>query len=403
MNELKPATAIVNTERVIRELLDAFDSLKTISAPTPAPATPLKVLPSTVSDSAFEVVEHSETPVSRVETASSEQEIFIEGFCSDHKLVERLRVTPEELQVLNSVSLLGSFTCNQDVLFMLRQIRETTKLGNLQATVPPEPLDVPYQRIEDSISGIGEIAGRIRRAVLAQPAQSDSSKGLGVFSSTLGMVAATTRSCVELMLNLGQQLRPKITLSTPEPGPDPCRDYSLPRRSGSKVIRRAIEAALLRVDPSMGQCSKTFRPKRAVATVFEQVKPMQEQLAQIERVLEPMYQISELATVFESLQQFETMVKDLARVLEPMHIFQNRFRQVRQQSTPPPALSEQLDKLSMSLCQLARALEASSTLQGRIARLATTFAQAEALRRDFSALADSFERCTNHSAPSNRE
>ncbi len=122
----------------------------------------------------------------------------------------------------------------------------------------------------------------------------------------------------------------------------------------------------------------------------------------IERVLEPMYQISELANVFESLEQFEALVKDLARVLEPMHIFQNRFRQVRQQSTPPPALSDQLDKLSMSLCQLAGALEASSELQGRIARLATAFAPAETLRREFSALANSFERRSNHSAPSNR-
>jgi hypothetical protein len=262
----------------------------------------------------------------------------------------------------------------------------------LQATIPSEPLDVPYKRIEASISGIGEIAGRIRRAVLAQPAPSDSSKGPGVFSSALGLMAATTRSCVELTVKLSQRLRPKITSSTPQPELDACRDYSLPRRSSSKVIRRAIEAALSRVDPSMGQYFKTFRPNRAVSAVFEQVKPMQDQLAQIERVLEPMYQISELANVFESLQQFEAMVKDLARVLEPMHIFQNRFRQVRQQSTPPPALSEQLDKLSMSLCQLAGALEASSTLQGRIARLAIAFAPAETLRREFSALAEKFGR-----------
>ena len=392
MNELKPATAVVDTERVIRELLDAFDSLKTMPAPTLAPVIPVKALASTVSDSSFESDEHSETPVHRIDSTSSQQEIFIEGFCTDHKLVERLRVTPEELQVLNSVSLLGSFTCNQDVLFMLRQIRETTRLENLQTTGQSKPLDVPYQRIEHSIPGIGKIVGRIRRVVLSQPAQSDSSKGLGVVSWTLGLIAATTRSCVDMMLNLGQQLWPKITLSAPEPEGDPCRGYSLPRRSSSKVIRRAIEAALSRADPWMGQYFKTFRPNRAVAAVFEQVKPMQEQLAEIERVLEPMYQISELASVFESRQQFEAMVKDLARVLEPMHIFQNRFRQVPQQSTPPPALSEQLDKLSMSLCQLAGALEASSALQGRIARLATAFAPAATLRQEFSALAEKFGR-----------
>ncbi len=165
MNETKPATAVVDTERVIRELLDAFDSLKTAPATVPAPATPPKALTGAGSGidaaepkpiSAFKGPEYSETPVYKIEATSSEQELFIEGFCSDHKLIERLRITPEELQVLNSISLLGSFTCNQDVLFMLRQIRETTKLENLQATVPSEPLDVPYERIETSIPGIGE-------------------------------------------------------------------------------------------------------------------------------------------------------------------------------------------------------------------------------------------------------
>ncbi|MDO8433631.1 MAG: hypothetical protein Q7S58_14595 [Candidatus Binatus sp.] len=46
-----------------------------------------------------------------------------EALCRDHELLERLRVTPEELEALRTCALLGSLTGKDDMLFILRMIR----------------------------------------------------------------------------------------------------------------------------------------------------------------------------------------------------------------------------------------------------------------------------------------
>jgi hypothetical protein len=48
-------------------------------------------------------------------------------FRHDHKLIERLRITPDEVKMLERCALLGTLTCKQDFLFILRQIRETIR------------------------------------------------------------------------------------------------------------------------------------------------------------------------------------------------------------------------------------------------------------------------------------
>ncbi|HEY9156896.1 hypothetical protein [Candidatus Binatus sp.] len=42
----------------------------------------------------------------------------------DHELIERLRITPEELEALSKCALFGTMTCKQHMLAILRQIRE---------------------------------------------------------------------------------------------------------------------------------------------------------------------------------------------------------------------------------------------------------------------------------------
>src|SRR5271155_909044 len=114
----------------------------------------------------------------------------------------------------------------------------------------------------------------------------------------------------------------------------------------------------------------SFQPTIAVATVFEQVRPMQDQLAQISSILEPMRQLSELANVFEPLRNFEMQIRDLAKLLEPMRRFQDQLRQGLQQFGPLQALDQELDQLSeafrQSLSQLAGALEPAVALQDRL-------------------------------------
>ena len=217
MADPKPAGIPVDAERVIRDLLDAFKSLKGITAPTTCSspgeneqqqcspqsqkdsakalalagsnlsnAAESALQPSTrfnapmvpVSDfdeanprpaAAVESYENLERLDFQVEAQSTESGV-IEGFCRDHGIIERLRVTPQELQALSEISLFGSLTCTQDALFVLRQVRSALKPAGLPATVRAEPLQAPYDiGLYDSW-----IAELVRRESMARLTQSDS-------------------------------------------------------------------------------------------------------------------------------------------------------------------------------------------------------------------------------------
>ena len=217
MADPKPAGTPVDTERVIRDLLDAFKSLKGITAPaTCSPpdkneqqqrsqqsqqdsAKALALVGSTLSNAAgpplqptthfnalmvpasgfdeanprqaaaVESSENLESSDFQIEAQSTECSV-IEGFCRDHGIIERLRVTPQELQALSEISLLGSLTCTQDALFVLRQVRSALKPAGLPATVRPESLQAPYDiRLYDSW-----IAELVRRESKAKLTESDS-------------------------------------------------------------------------------------------------------------------------------------------------------------------------------------------------------------------------------------
>ena len=63
----------------------------------------------------------------RLVNASPEKRGLWDQFRHDHELIERLRITPDEMAALEKCSLLGTLTCKQDLLFILRQIREATR------------------------------------------------------------------------------------------------------------------------------------------------------------------------------------------------------------------------------------------------------------------------------------
>jgi len=175
MDKPKVTAAAVDAEQVVRELVDALKSLQKKQAPLSSSppgeqeqqkppesrggrskaTTLLEALPG-VSDvdepepeqiSELETAENPRTP--RFEVQSGEYGI-VQGFCRNHGVVERFRVTPEELKALSNASLLGSLTCEQDVKFMLRQIREASKPAEPQATVAPEQIRVPFLVDADS-------------------------------------------------------------------------------------------------------------------------------------------------------------------------------------------------------------------------------------------------------------
>jgi len=258
MNEAKVAGAQVDAERVVRELRDAFKSLKMTPAlstrsspseeerrqqPTQSPEdsrfkrvgdtrlkvladarcmprAPLEALTEPVSDSdeggpeqilAFESAENSKTPGNQTEAQPGQYEV-VEGFCSHHETVERLLVTPRELKALSGASLLGSLTCKKDVLVMLHQISGARKPAKLQ-TVQPETLRVLNESIEPSMPDVSEMTDRIRREALARLTESDSLRDVDrrspyrqffVFSALVLMAAMTG-----IFMNLVHPLWPK--------------------------------------------------------------------------------------------------------------------------------------------------------------------------------------------------
>jgi hypothetical protein len=140
--------------------------------------------------------------------------------------------------------------------------------------------------------------------------------------------------------------------------------------------------------------SSAFRARLAVSAVFDQVEPLQAQLARIASFREPMRRLGELANVFDELRKFAMQVGDLARVLESMHDFQDGLRPVPNQFAQLEALDEKLKRLCASfaehLNELADALGPAVTLQDQLEYLAGAFEPAKVLREEFSGLAQIF-------------
>jgi hypothetical protein len=197
MNQPKLAITNAEAQRVVRQLADSLNSLKTkpsapyslaavkaqppprpqkdrvhavrpVSSalpvvrrvpPKPTSRTVAMALPPT---SAFKCARMSPT---KDEQVRSHREI-VEDFRSDRELIARLGVTPEEIETLFSVSMLGKLTCKQDALFILRQIREAR--GPFVSPSKPDTFLVPYQKIEPAIPDIGVMAEWIRSKALAK-------------------------------------------------------------------------------------------------------------------------------------------------------------------------------------------------------------------------------------------
>jgi hypothetical protein len=100
-----------------------------------------------------------ETSDYQIEGQSIDEKIF-EEFCTDRETIAALGVTTEELRELSRASLLGTLTCKDDLLFLLRQIRQSKK--------PAEP-PTNDQPTRDTYA----MAETMRRAALAKLDESD--------------------------------------------------------------------------------------------------------------------------------------------------------------------------------------------------------------------------------------
>jgi hypothetical protein len=71
-----------------------------------------------------------------------EERAILDEISNDRDLIKRLSITPQELEALSKCALLGTLTCKQDMLFILRQIREATGSTIDHTTLFPKPPEV---------------------------------------------------------------------------------------------------------------------------------------------------------------------------------------------------------------------------------------------------------------------
>jgi hypothetical protein len=81
---------------------------------------------------------NTETQQTVIQAPPPQEPSILDQIRNDHELVTRLSITPQELEALSKCALLGTLTCKEDMLFILRQIREARRPGpEAQATRGP--------------------------------------------------------------------------------------------------------------------------------------------------------------------------------------------------------------------------------------------------------------------------
>jgi hypothetical protein len=114
---------------------------------------------------AFDDVKKSETSDCRTEGLTRDK--IFEEFSADRETIAALGVTDVELQELSRASLLGTLTCEDDVLFLLRQIRSAMNPA-APASAPFESIHIPGRQIDEHARDFGKITETIRSAALAK-------------------------------------------------------------------------------------------------------------------------------------------------------------------------------------------------------------------------------------------
>jgi hypothetical protein len=114
--------------------------------------------------------------------AAREERSVLDEIRNDRELIERLDITPQELQALSKCALLGTLTCKDDMLFILRQIRESSTHSGLMLPAPDssdcpeldfsecpslsEYEDSAYEEEETPLPAMPEIRSRIAPQVI---------------------------------------------------------------------------------------------------------------------------------------------------------------------------------------------------------------------------------------------
>jgi hypothetical protein len=122
----------------------------------------------------------------------------VEDFLADREILERLSVTASEIEALREVRLCGSLTDSDDVLQILRVLRDGSSVTETAPAAQPHATP-------DTALSFSEHANRIRREAMAKLSQLDLAKRtscfaavsrtIGAMSSALLMAGVFARHC----------------------------------------------------------------------------------------------------------------------------------------------------------------------------------------------------------------
>jgi hypothetical protein len=70
---------------------------------------------------------NTETQQTVIQAPPPQEPSILDQIRNDHELVARLSITSQELEALSKCALLGTLTCKEDMLFILRQIRDARR------------------------------------------------------------------------------------------------------------------------------------------------------------------------------------------------------------------------------------------------------------------------------------
>jgi hypothetical protein len=92
---------------------------------------------------------------------------------NDRELIARLSITAPELEALSRCALLGTLTCKQDMLFILRQIREATNPAFENATLFAQPPAASSELDDDTLPDFRRMPVRPTSNVIPAPGSVD--------------------------------------------------------------------------------------------------------------------------------------------------------------------------------------------------------------------------------------
>ena len=91
------------------------------------------------------------------------QHIVFKEFCQDRATIRRLGVTPEEMEALSRASLLGALSSKEDVLFMLKQLREKPAVAEKKALMMPDTRELAEKLRHSALKNLKKRDAQIAR------------------------------------------------------------------------------------------------------------------------------------------------------------------------------------------------------------------------------------------------